>query len=243
MKKFVLSLVTILTCGSLAQAQNDCMALFPTDYGTVLVNQTYDGSNNLLYTTTYKVSDVRDYPSGTETELVYMVKGPNENIQESGSYYARCSNGYFSLNLVNRGMVNNFTQELSSTTELVADYLDYPNTFGSDDYLGYNSTFEMDPGTIIIQSKTDKAEQARVSISNRRLDKSEKIQTPAGEFHASRINFDVEVYDKGADTRTKYKGVEWYALGSGIVRTEIYDNNNNLLNYTVLTDVEDPRDK
>ncbi|MCD8262868.1 MAG: hypothetical protein LUD02_00875 [Tannerellaceae bacterium] len=186
MKKFVLSLITVFACGSLAQAQDDCMALFPTDYGTVLVNQTYDGSNNLLYTTTYKVSDVRDYPSGTETELVYTVKGPTNNIQESSSYYARCSNGYFSLNLVNRGIVNNFVQELSSTTELVADYLDYPDTF-NDDILGYDQTFEMDPGTIIVQSKTDKSEQARVSISNRRLDKSEKIQTPAGEFHASRI--------------------------------------------------------
>ena len=119
---------------------------------------------------------------------------------------------------------------LSMNTELLGDFMDYPDTY-NDDY-PLVSGFKKDGGQLILQSKDNKDALVKVRIFNRQHQSNEKITTPANTFNASKIAFDFEVTKDNKTTH--YKGVEWYAKDAGIVRSETRDENNNLLNYTEL---------
>jgi len=55
-------------------------------------------------------------------------------------------------------------------------------------------------------------------------------------FEASRITF---MFDSKIDDEIEtYKGVEWYAEGAGIVRSETYNKDGKLERYTVLTNLQ-----
>lgn len=230
MKKLIMSLACVCLATSYASAQN-CMTFFPANEGAMLVNRTYDSSNNLLYTTTYRVENAYDYTSGSDMQVSFLIKDNAENILSNGNLDASCMDGNFYLKMVNRTMSPEIMDVLGNSTELVGNFLDYPNTFGTD--FTYNGPFEMTPGEYSIQSKNDKSESMRVKVYNRQYEKNENITTPVGTFNAAKISFN---FDCVKDGQTNvHKGVEWYAEGAGIVRSETYDENGVLQNYTELT--------
>ncbi|MCD8165702.1 MAG: hypothetical protein LUE93_06010 [Bacteroides sp.] len=234
MKKLFLLFISIFTYAGIINAQDDCLEFFPTTEGSTLVSKSYDGNNNLLSTMTSRVTSSYGYASGTDIELEFTMTDANNNVIDRGTINANCNDGDFYLKMDNRAYVPNILDVLSMDTQLVGSFLDYPDTF-REDYI-YNGPFQMDAGEFTIKSKIDSSEKMRVSVRNREYEKNEKISTPAGDFHASKIKFTVETYENG--TANTYKGIEWYAVKAGIVRTEIYNQNDNLLNYTVLTDLD-----
>jgi len=232
MKKLILSLAVIFSFSLLVTAQDDCMAFFPTDEGTVLVSSSYDASQNLLGTMTYRVNKTYNYADGTQTSIGFTLTDKNGNTIDNGNMLASCMDGNFFLKMNNMGITSDLMSYLTSDTELVGDFLDYPNVFSD---LPYDPTFQMSGGEFTIRSKTDKKASVRVRVYNRKYEKSESITTPAGTFNAAKVTFDFEV-TQNQKTRM-YKGAEWYAMNAGIVKSETYDSNNNLMNYTQLTEI------
>ena len=233
MNKLFLLISGILLSSSVMLAQDDCMAFFPKEEGAMLVNKTYDAQNNLLRTTTYRVNHNYDYISGADMQIGFVVTDNNGAAIDDGNIDARCDDGTFSMRMINRGMTQDVMDALSGGTELVGNFLDYPNIF-NDEY-PFEKPFQMTNGDFTIQSKNDKKEWIRVRVHNRQYTGNEKITVPAKAepFNAAKTTFDFEVIKEGNTMR--YRGVEWYAENASIVRSETYDSNNNLVNYTVLT--------
>lgn len=235
MKKLLFTLGIVISSSTLLMAQDDCMAFFPTDEGAVLINKSYDANNNLLSTMTYRVDKSYGVDNNKEIIIGFVMTDADGNAIDTGNLDARCDDGTFFLNMVNRSLSPDIMKYLGQDTELVGDFLDYPDTF--DDNFPFDGNFRMDGGEFTVRSKTNKNEFMRVRVYDRKYETRENITTPVKTFQASKLSFNFEVtQDKKTTT---YKGIEWYAVGAGIVRSETYDSKGNLLNYTVLTALQD----
>jgi len=234
MKKLFLSFIMLCAFISLS-AQNDCMVFFPNNPGAMLINKTYDAKGNLLGTMTYKIDRSYGYEPGDDIQLGFVMTDSKGVTVDQGNMDAYCEDGSFFMKMTNRTISPDVINALSTNTELIGDFLDYPDT--SNDEYPFDNVFKMSGGEFTIQSKADKKEFIRVRVYNRQYEGEEDIITPAKKFHASKISFDFEVI-KDKNT-VRYKGIEWYAMNAGIVRSETRDSNNNLINYTELTTLKD----
>jgi len=232
MKKFVFALLSVFAFAGFASAQsNDCMVLFPNEKGSSLVTKSYDGQGKLAYTTTYQVQESAEHLGGPDTYMSFSVINGEGVTVDQGNLDAYCNDGNFYFKSVSHATCPEIAKMLSSNTQLLGSYLDYPDLFTSSNDDG---PFSMEGAEFTVKDKADKKEFLKVRVYNREYEKNEKIHTPAGDFDAAKIKFNVEVYDNDTKTTTTYQNTEWYALGAGIVRTETFDKNNNLMGYTQL---------
>lgn len=229
MKK-VVALFACFCLASIYVSAQDCLAFFPSNEGATLTTKTYNGDSKLLNTMTYKVQKSYDYTDGTDMQVAFMMTDNYNNVIDRGNIDASCIDGNFYLKMANRSMSPEVMGMLGSNTELVGNFLDYPDTFNAGD--PFNGVFQMDAGEYTLQSKTNKNEKMHVRVYDRVYDKNEKMTSPAGTFDTTKISFRFDCTKDGV-TKT-HKGVEWYAPGAGIIRTETYDLNDNLENYTEL---------
>lgn len=234
MKKVVTLFMCFWLVSTYMSAQ-DCMALFPGNEGAVLITKTYDGNSKLLNTMTYRVDKTYNYGNGSDMQIGFMMTDNYNNVIDRGSMDASCVDGNFYLRMANRAMSPDVTEMLGKNTELLGSFLDYPDTFNENN--PFSGAFQMEAGDYIIQSKTNKNDKLHVRVYDRVYEKNEKMTTPAGTFNTTRVNFRFDCTKDGV-TKT-HKGIEWYAPGAGIVRSETYDGNDNLENYTELYALQD----
>ncbi len=237
MKKSLLILVSVFASVSLVNAQDECMQFFPNTEGSTLTSKSYDGNNTLLATTVYTITKSYDYLDRDEIFVDAVTSDANNQVVDRSTLNAYCDDNNFYFKMDNRTMVPGLVNVLSEDTQLVGSFLDYPDPFADNIYDMQRGPFKMDGGEFTIKTKNGSADdRMRVRVYNRQLEKNEEITTPAGNFHAAKIKFTVETTQDG-QTNT-FKGVEWYTTRAGIVRTEIYDKDDTLLNYTVLTELD-----
>ncbi len=228
---FLVFMFIVSSC--VLMAQDDCMYFFPSDEGTVLITKNYDAKNTLLSTMTYTVNKMDQTVNGSNVNIVFTITNSKDSVIDTGYLNAKCEDDAFYMTMSNRVLSPDAVKILEKDTELVGDFLDYPDPF-DDDFLDYNNgNFKMSGGQFTIQSKKDKKIFANIDMFGRRYEKNEKVTTPAGTFDAAKVTFNFTVTENKKTTR--YKGVEWYALNAGIIRSETYDEKGNLQNYSVLT--------
>ncbi len=233
MKRILLLASSIFMFAGLSNAQDDCIPVFPDTKGAQIVTKSYTAKNELLTTTTYTVTASYGGQSGNDTDMNFTVVDAKGKTMDQGKIVLSCQDGVFYMNMSHRYLLPEETLKmLSSSSEFVADYLDYPNTFAEG--TPEDQTFAMDDAQYTLTSKTDKKDFLRVSVRNRKYEKSERITTPAGTFNAAKVTFIFEVYTHKTKTTVQYKGIEWYSTKVGIVRSETRDAKGNLLNYTVI---------
>jgi hypothetical protein len=71
-----------------------------------------------------------------------------------------------------------------------------------------------------------------VSVTNRKVEAVENLTTPAGTFECYKISYDIATKMMGINV--KMKGIEWYAKGVGMVKSETYNKDAKLQGSMVL---------
>lgn len=233
MGKFMLFICAILS-SAFIYAQSDCLSFYPSTEGSVLINKSYNANDDLLNVITYTVEDATQNVGGETIMIGCEITDAKGYTINKGKIEASCLDGSFFLKMKNEAVASDFFDILGCNTQLVGNFLDYPNTFA--DNALFDNTFSTDPGEYTVESKADKNEKMTVRVYDRQYQKNEKITTPAGVFDASKITF---MFDSKKDKEVQtHKGVEWYAEGAGIVRSETYDKDGKLESYTVLTNLQ-----
>jgi len=235
MRKFSLTVLAVCMFVGITSAQESCMALYPKEKGSTLVTKCYDANNNELGTTTYTVIGAGENYFNDNMQVGFTMVDNNGDVLNQGVLQTSCEDGDFFMKSVNHTSLPNVTKLISSNVNLMAEALDYPDTFSD----AFSSTFKMDGGEFTIHPKKDKKDFVKVRVFNRSYDKNEKITTPAGTFDASKITYSLEVYDSESKETKTFKNIEWYAPGAGIVRSEAHDKDGKLENYTVLASLSD----
>lgn len=238
MKKILTLLISAAMGTGMMTAQNNCVQLFPENEGSVLITKTYDARNNLLNTMTYRVNSINNNAMGSNSDIGFTMADRNNNVISTANIEARCNNGTFTMRMVNRGYSPEVVRALTNNTELIGYFLNYPNTINANNFmLTNNSPFAMDGGEFTIEDNSDNRDRVNVRVYNRQHEGNESVVTPArrDSFNASKVSFNFDVTTNG--NTTTYKGIEWHAPNHGIVRSETYDNNNNLLTRTELSEM------
>jgi hypothetical protein len=72
-----------------------------------------------------------------------------------------------------------------------------------------------------------------VMLINRRVVAKNTIETPSGKFKCYKIKSDKLIYS--GISRKRYLLIEWYAINTGLVRSELRNRKGKLINYKVIT--------
>lgn len=234
----ILFFSAILFSVNMATAQTDCMGFFPETQGTVLETTTYDVAKQPLRSMVYRVNEVNTNVLGNNMQVSFTMMNNDGSVMDAGNIDADCMDGNFRMKMSSRALTPEVMNILSTSTELVSNFLDYPNIFNTD-MDPFASPFVMTGGDFTIQSNNDKKDDIRVGVRNRQYEGNERIYVPArrDSFDAAKVTFDFEVTENGSTKQ--YKGIEWYSTNFGIIRSETYDNNNTLLNTTLLTTIKE----
>lgn len=231
MKKAILFLFGIVVSANLAVGQiGDPSSLMNTE-GSTLEKRCYDADNNLKCILKMRIAEASEYPDAETIKVAYQIQNAQGEMKGQGTVEAHYEDDEFYLTLKDHSSSPSVLQYVSLATMFDGNLLDQAS--GAAAPWNYFSSDDMGSASFTIRSAKDKKSLARIRIFNRDYVKDEEIATPAGRFEASKIKFTVELDDNGQ--RTVFHGMEWYAPGTGIVKSEIYDTNKHLQDYTVLT--------
>ncbi len=233
MKKILFSIIAAVTVIG-ATAQYNPIETYPNTPGDVIVTKSYDAKGTLLATMKYTVADSRIDEHHDYLEISFTITNAKNEVVDYGTIYASYEGEDFALSMSNRPETVNVNKYLSLNTKMMNDFLDYPNPFANNPLVSGPFSFGGADYTIKVGERN--RDFINVKVSGRDWADDEKIKTPAGTFHASKINFGLEVYNNDTKKTDKYKATEWYVVNKGIVRTEIRDMNGNLVDYSVVTE-------
>lgn len=237
MKKILIPVFSACMAIGMVNAQTDCVQFFPESEGSVLTTKSYDANDQLLNTMVYRVNNVQTGPIMNSMQVGFTLMDSNDNVVSNANIDASCNDGNFNMKMVNRGYSPEVVKAMTTNTELMGYFLNYPNVFNDDPFDA--NPFSMDGGEFTIEETGDKKDRVHVRVYNRQLEGTERIITPArnDSFNSYKITFNFDV-TRNKETVT-LKGIEWYSPRYGIVRSETYDNNNNLINKTELSSMRE----
>ncbi len=224
----------ILALGAESAMAQECTFFFANEEGKVLTRTGYTADGKLSSTLLYRVQKVYDYPSGTEVDANFTYSKADGTLINSGQMVARCQDGNFSMNMNHILSFPVAVTMKNADIYFMGDLMSYPDAFSDPTDPGTTSNYT--DGTVRIYDKNNKNNKAEISVTNREYVTTENVKTPAGIFNATKVKYNMKIWTPQA-TIEGY-GYEWYAPNVGIVRTEEYNDNNQLQSYSVLTNIK-----
>jgi hypothetical protein len=228
MKKIILSCIlgSFMYTGITAQ---DCPMYYPDMVNAQLEYKQYDKKGNLSGSSVQKIVDIKKSVGSTEVVVSaesFDAKGKSLGTAQMA---ARCEGGIYYIDMKN--LIGQQSMEAYKDMEMKVEggNLEIPSSMKAGDLLksgDMKMTFSSNGMTIMSMT---------VNVSNRKVDAVENLTTPAGTFECYKISYDVATKMM---INVKTKGVEWFAKGVGMVKSETYDSNGKLLGSSVLNSVK-----
>jgi hypothetical protein len=227
MKKLIFFSVLILL-GIVLNAQE---IFFPTKEGTVLVYKSFDKKDKETSTARYTITKIT--VNGSDTDITYLIESLDTKgklvfkdeitIQQKGDkLYVDMSN------FINKAA---FQQEgeIPAEIQITGNNMEIPSNPSPGDALpDANVVMAMKVGFINMKMSAD--------VTNRKVEAIEDITVKAGTFKAYKLSCEVNSSILGIKANSK--GIDWYAKGVGIVKTESYDKNGKLQSHTELVELK-----
>lgn len=225
MNLFTLSIILMLLTQFL-NAQ-DCRLYFPDKKGAIREMKSYDQKNKLTSVAKQEILDKK--VSGNDVSIT--VRSTNFSADDKEVYTADlelvCENGVFKFDMKNFLDPNTMSAYKDMGLEITGDNLLYPSGFKVGDALP--------DGTITMKVKSNEMTVMNITltISNRKVEGNETINTEAGTFPCYKITYDTT--SKVGFISVNTSVAEWIAESVGVVRTESYNRKGRLIGYSVLT--------
>lgn len=230
MRKYFLALFILATYQ--LSGQYDCTSFFPFAEGAKMWYHNYNAEGELLSSTENQVLSIQTVSDGTtEAEISSIIRDESGKEDFASEYVVNCKNGVLKLEVVSSltpVMLQSF-QGMEMT--LVGDLLSMPQQLE----VGMN----LEDASTKISAATDGVNIINMGfhVNERRVEKQEKVITPAGEFNCYKIRAQTKV---DMMIEKYFTTIEYYAEEAGLVRTETLDQNGALISYTELIRLQIP---
>lgn len=231
--KRIFSLIFILFT-LYAYAQDDCQFFFPKHEGEVVTRGCYNAKGVLQNTIVYKVNHVLTYPSGDEADVSYSFNTASGETIYTGKMVARCVGGEFTVSMEGNISFPIAMQMLNANISLAGDMMNYLKAETPPNKSNTISNFK--DATLRLYQKDNKANRAEVLITNRGFAGNDILHTPVGEIECTRIKYDFYIWTPH-ESEVGY-AYEWYAPDLGIVRSEEYNQKDELQSYTDIISIK-----
>jgi hypothetical protein len=226
-KSILISIVAIFLIASIAA--QDCPMYYPDKVNSQLEYKQYDKKGNPNGSSIHKVTDYKKTGTGYEVNVSaesFDAKGKSLGTMELS---AKCDGGVYYIDMKN--LIGAQTMESYKDMEMKIDggNLELPASMKAGDMLkSGDMKMSFSSGGMTLTNMT-------FNVSNRKVEAVESITTPAGTFECYKISYDVAAK---MVVNMKTKGIEWYAKGTGLVKSESYSTDGKLVGSFVLTAVK-----
>ena len=213
---------------SIANAQN---TFFPTKVGVV---QVYEHKNDKGKTESFTQQTIKNVEgSGSNMTISYVAENLDKNRKPLSnppveiSYKVIIKDDVVVLDM--NQMFANLPQDMRVAMEITGVPMELPGNLQPGQSLkDANMTMTMDMGIMKMKTEIKMTEGKCLAI--------EDVSVPAGTFECHKITQTVTttIMKRPVVTRT----VSWYAPGTGIVKTELYDDKDKLQSSTELVEIK-----
>ena len=227
MKNLILFSVLIL-CGMILNAQE---IFFPTKEGTVLVYKSFDKKDKETSTARYTITKIN--VNGSDMEITYLIESLDSKeklvFKDEITVHQKGDKLYVDMsNFINKAA---FQQEgeIPAEIQITGNNMEIPSNPEPGEMLpDANVVMAMKVGFVNMKMSAD--------VTNRKVEAIEDITVKAGSFKTYKFSSEVNSSILGIKVNTK--GIEWYAKGVGIVKSESYDKNGKLQSRTELIELK-----
>lgn len=228
MKKRLLLGVFMLFGVTAIQAQ--CNAYFPAAEGASFQLTEYSRKGKVLSHSRHQVMGTTTKGNTSSTAVRNDLLDKKQQFVNARIYTVECQGSIFYIDLSQFLNHEAFAECATADMTVVNAHMDLPSNVKAGD--------ELNDAQLIIQLEEEgiKIAEMTVSITNRRVEGEEEVNTTAGTYDCVKVSYTAEITVEGISTLTiKGNVVDWYALGVGVVRSESYDSKGKLFRYRELT--------
>ncbi|MFH2094462.1 MAG: hypothetical protein ABIJ16_02085 [Bacteroidota bacterium] len=224
MQTIKLLLIACLT--SAYMMGQDRPAYYPSTVGNAWEMQKFDAKDKLTSTNKTRVITMNPTVSGYDLELEV------ENIDNKGkstgknNLVMKCENGIFYFDM--KSFMDPATMESYKEMDIAFDATNMEMPAG----LQPGTSLKDASLTMTVTNQGIKMMTITTVITNRKVESEEQITVPAGTFTAWKISYDVETKMM---FKVKMHAVEYWVPGTGVVRTENYNEKGKLVDYSVMS--------
>ncbi len=228
MKKILITAI-IFGAGLQANAQK-CNEYFPLEDGTSWVLESFNQKNKFQSKSVQKVQDTRSVDGGFEGRMTGEVIDNKDKVISKIDYQLKCDGDYFYVSMNSMLSPEQMGAYEDMDIEVDGDFLELPSNMEAGMPLKDAAiTVKVTNSGVPIMTMT-------VEIYDRKVEGFESITTPAGTFDCVKISFSARTQmGKAIPIKVNTSGAEWFAKGTGLVRSESYDKKNKLVGYSLLT--------
>ncbi len=230
MKNFCFTTILLLSFNLILKAQNACESnylAFREGVSFELTN--YDKKGKVSGVQNQKINSVEAIEDGFRASTNMVLTNEKGKTLSEGSYNIECRNGVVYLDMssmLDPRMMEGFKD---MELEISGAALEFPSNLRPGQTLP--------DGDVNVKAMTGGLALMNItmSITNRKVEGTEVVTTPAGTFECAKISQDSELK---SIIKKKFKSVSWYAIGVGLVKSENMDERGNVESSTILTKFE-----
>ena len=229
MKNFLWMALALL-CAYPASAQK-CNEYFPLENGTRWVIESFNQKNKFQSKSVQTVQDTRSTDNGFEGRMKGEVIDNKNNTISQIDYELKCEGDFFYVSMNSMLSPEQMQAYQEMDIEVDGDFLELPPN--------------MEPGMALkdaainvkVTSSGVPIMSMTVEIYDRKVEGFEEVTTPSGTYECVKIAFSARTQmGQAIPIKINTSGAEWFAKGTGLVRSESYDKKNKLIAYSVLTE-------
>ena len=230
MKNIFLPCILLLSASFGLKAQDACESnylAFRQGVSFELTN--YDKKGKVSSIQRQKINTVEATDDGFKANTSMVLSNEKGKSLSEGNYNIECRNGVVYLDMssmLDQRMLEGFKD---MEMEISGNALEFPSNLKPGQTLS--------DGDINLKAMTGGMTlmNMNMSITNRKVESTEIVTTPAGTFECVKISQDSELKSV---IKRKFSTVSWYAIGVGMVKSENMDNKGNVESSTLLTKFE-----
>ena len=223
--KLVLSLVLLCATSGLF-GQSNCSRFYPMEEGTSFEYTSYNKKGKTEGKSSYKVTAVENQGDTTVASMdIAFEDQKGKNVYDT-NYSFSCTGNSVTIDYESLVPQQMLEQYKDMEMEITGTDIELPNDLGVGQELeDANVTLQMNMGGISMKTTVD--------MINRKVEKQERITTPAGTFDCFVIYSDNQ--SKVMMAKSNFPSRVWLAEGVGMVKQETYKKNGDLMNSMELT--------
>ena len=226
MKKTFLLIALFIFTLTVSKAQDSCSKYYPLEEGVSFQYTMYDKKGKTDGKTDYKIIGIANSGEGTEATMhMSFTDKKGKEVFESDYNFTCTGNGikidYNSI--MPQKMLDQFGD---MEYEITGTDIEIPNDLSAGQNLD-------DANVNMAINMAGMNMKIEVNMINRKVEKEEKVTTPAGNFTCYVIYSDTE--SKTMGTTHTFPSRQWLAEGVGMVKQETYKGNGDLMSSMQLT--------
>ena len=212
-------------------SSQSCNEYFPLEDGTRWVMETFNHKNKFQSKSEQKVEDTKSVADGFEARMTGQISDDKGKNIGAIDYQVKCEGDYFYVSMNSMLSPEQMGAYQDMDIEVDGDFLELPAVLETGMGLK-DAAIE-----VKVQNGGFPIMTMNIEIYERTVAGFESVTTPAGTFDCVKIAFKARTkMGKAIPIKVNFTGAEWFAKGTGLVKSESYDKKDKLSTYTLLTE-------